>query len=93
MLSLLKPLSMFEAVIRNKSFTKAANEHQVSSSAISHEVESLEEYLGVKLLVRSDYAMTLTEEGSSLYKDLAKSKTLLERGFKSLKASKSPTHH
>jgi len=81
-----KALLVFEAVTRNRSFTKAAEELNVTQSAISHQIKNLEDYFGVKLLDRSGPTIALTEEGEILYKDLAQAMSLLKRGVSSLKA-------
>lgn len=85
----LKSILVFEAVTRNKSFTKAADELNVTQSAISHQIKNLEEYFSVKLLDRSGSSIVLTEEGDILYKDLAEAVILVRRGISSLKASTS----
>ena len=82
-----KSLLVFEAVTRNKSFTKAADELNVTQSAISHQVRNLEDYFNTKLLDRSGASIALTEEGEILYKDLSASMALLRRGVSSLKAN------
>jgi len=81
-----KSLLVFEAVTRNSSFTKAAEELNVTQSAISHQIKNLEDFFGVKLLDRSGPCIALTEEGEILYKDLAEAMSLLRRGVSSLKA-------
>ena len=63
----LKSLRAFEAVARNKSFRKAADELCVSHSAISHQIKLLEEELGVFLFRRKGRSITLTKEGTLLY--------------------------
>ncbi|MGY0398786.1 MAG: LysR family transcriptional regulator [Ostreibacterium sp.] len=85
----LKSILVFEAVTRNSSFTKAADELNVTQSAISHQIKNLEEYFNVKLLDRSGSSIVLTEEGGILYKDLAEAVILVRRGISSLKASTS----
>ncbi len=82
-----KSLLVFEAVTRNKSFTRAAEELNVTQSAISHQIRNLEAYFNTKLLDRSGVGIALTEEGEILYKDLSASMALLRRGVSSLKAS------
>ena len=54
----------FEAAARHLSFKAAAEELNVTQSAISHQVKALEEYLGVRLFLRGTRAITLTPEGS-----------------------------
>jgi len=85
----LKSILVFEAVTRHSSFTKAADELNVTQSAISHQIKNLEEYFSVKLLDRSGSSIVLTEEGEILYKDLAEAVILVRRGISSLKASTS----
>ena len=59
----LNPLRVFEAVARLGSFTKAAGELHVSQSAVSRQVSIIENYLDVKLLIREQRGVTLTEIG------------------------------
>lgn len=55
----------FEASARHLSFKKAAVELCLTQSAISHQIKSLEDYLGVQLFYRETRAVVLTGEGSS----------------------------
>jgi len=55
----------FEASARHLSFKKAADELCLTQSAVSHQIRSLEDYLGVKLFYREPRGVTLTGEGSS----------------------------
>src|SRR5437773_11461444 len=61
-------LKGFEAAARNLSFTKAAAELYVPQSAVSRQVKTLEEQLGVALFRRHHRDLRLTEEGQTLYK-------------------------
>lgn len=65
---MLKQLRYFQSVVRLGSFTAAAEEHYISQSAISQQIRSLEEQLGVKLLERKKRSFTLTEAGEYFYK-------------------------
>lgn len=56
----------FEAAARHKSFLKAANELNVTPTAVSHQVKRLEEYLGQALFVRLNRAVELTDAGCTL---------------------------
>ncbi len=47
------------------SFTKAAEELFVTPSAVSHQVKSLEENLGIALFVRDSKTLTLTPAGKA----------------------------
>ena len=56
-------LRAFEAAARHLSFSQAAEELNVTQSAISHQVKSLEEFLGVRLFERIHNALKLSNEG------------------------------
>jgi len=53
----------FEAAARNLSFTRAAEELFVTQSAVSRQVKTIEEHLGVALFARRHRALQLTEAG------------------------------
>jgi DNA-binding transcriptional LysR family regulator len=66
----LPPLDLiegFEAAARNLSFTKAASELNLTQSAVSRQIKSLEEWLGVALFERRTRALALTRQGETLY--------------------------
>ncbi len=63
-------LTVFLAIARAKSFTRAAARLGVSPSAISHTVRLLEERLGIRLLVRTTRRLALTEAGEKLLKSI-----------------------
>ena len=58
----LNSLRAFEATARHLSFTKAASELNVTAGAISQQVKQLEEYLGIKLFLRKNRMIELTQE-------------------------------
>ena len=62
----LDPLKGFEAAARYGSFTKAAAELFLTQSAISRQIATLEEQLGVRLFRREVRRLTLTPEGELL---------------------------
>lgn len=66
----LNALRAFEASARQLNFTKAAEELFVTQAAISHQIKSLESFLGLKLFIRKNRALLLTEEGQSYYLDI-----------------------
>lgn len=66
----LNALRAFEASARQLSFTRAAEELFVTQAAISHQIKSLEDHLGIKLFMRKNRALLLTEEGQSYYLDI-----------------------
>lgn len=59
----LNGLRAFEAAARSLSFTKAAEELNVTPAAVSQQVKSLEEYFGVALFKRLTRALMLTNSG------------------------------
>ncbi len=62
----LNSLRAFEAAARLGSMIEAANVLSVTPAAISHQVKTLEDFLGIKLFVRKVRAIELTEQGSVL---------------------------
>lgn len=65
---LLKQLNYFVNVVDCHSFTKAAEQCYISQSAISQQIRSLEEELGVSLLIRKNRSFTLTNAGEYFYR-------------------------
>ncbi|WP_339465007.1 MULTISPECIES: LysR substrate-binding domain-containing protein [unclassified Pseudomonas] len=59
----LDPLIAFEASARNLSFTKAGLELHLTQAAISQQIRSLENYLGVQLFIRDNRSVSLTPQG------------------------------
>jgi LysR family glycine cleavage system transcriptional activator len=59
-------LRAFEAAARHSSFKEAADELNLSATAISHQVRSLERSLGHRLFNRMVRKVTLTPEGEEL---------------------------
>ena len=57
----LNALRVFEAAARHLSFKEAAAELHITQAAVSHQVKSLEEYLGVRLFRRSARGVQLTD--------------------------------
>ncbi|HEX6996221.1 MAG TPA: LysR family transcriptional regulator [Gammaproteobacteria bacterium] len=60
-------LTAFAAVAEKKSFTAAAAQLGISSSAVSHAVRDLESRLGLRLLNRSTRSVNLTEAGERYF--------------------------
>jgi LysR family glycine cleavage system transcriptional activator len=59
----LNALKAFEATARNLSIKKAAEELNVTSAAVSHQIQRLEESLGVELFRRRYRSIEMTEVG------------------------------
>jgi len=57
----LNALRVFEAAARHLSFKEAAVELHITQAAVSHQVKSLEEYLGVQLFRRTARGVQLTD--------------------------------
>lgn len=66
----LNALKSFKVAARHLSFTKAAEELFVTQAAVSHQVKALEEHLGLKLFIRRNRSLLLTEEGQEYYLEL-----------------------
>jgi DNA-binding transcriptional LysR family regulator len=64
-------LFSFEAAARHESFTRAAQELNVSQAAISAAIKGLEAALGVALFHRSHKRIELSEAGKRFYSDVA----------------------
>jgi DNA-binding transcriptional LysR family regulator len=67
-------LKGFEAAARHLSFTRAAEELYLTQSALSRQIQTLEEQLGTPLFERRHRALLLTEAGQVL---LSAAKTIL----------------
>ncbi|WP_259779589.1 transcriptional regulator GcvA [Aestuariispira ectoiniformans] len=86
----LSALRAFEAAARKLSFRRAAEELNVTHSAISHQVRGLEEGLGVALFDRSARSVTLTEEGAFYFPIVRDAFDRIAEGTRFLTASGAP---
>lgn len=59
----LRVLNYFLAVAREENFTKAAQQLYITQPTLSRQIADLEEELGVKLFLRSNHNIILTEDG------------------------------
>ena len=59
----MKALKVFEAAARHESFTRAADELNVTQGAVSHQVKALEAELGVKFFDRKPQKLIITQAG------------------------------
>ena len=66
----LNALRTFEAAARHLNFTVAAEELHVTAAAVSHQIRSLEDHLGVELFRRSGRSLALTKAGLVLVPDI-----------------------
>jgi LysR family glycine cleavage system transcriptional activator len=73
----LNAMRAFEAAARHLSFTKAADELAVTQAAVSHQVKSLEDWLGRPLFRRRNRAVYLTEDGQQYLRELTEALDLM----------------
>ncbi len=86
-MSSLPPLSAlraFEVAARHASFTKAAEELCVTQSAISRQIRTLEDMLGVLLFERRHRAVVLTSEGENYRREVSAVFAQLDRATRRL---------
>lgn len=82
----LNALRVFDAAARHLSFTKAAEELFVTQAAVSHQIKSLEDFLGLKLFRRRNRSLLLTEEGQSYFQDIKEIFSQLTEATRKLQA-------
>ncbi|SPA33143.1 Transcriptional regulator LysR family [Cupriavidus taiwanensis] len=68
----LNALRAFEAAARRLSITVAAEELHVTPGAVSRQIRTLEDALGIQLLVRGHRQISLTRAGEDYYRAVAK---------------------
>jgi LysR family glycine cleavage system transcriptional activator len=79
-------LRAFEAAARHLSFTMAAEELHITQAAVSHQIKTLEEALGVRLFRRLNRAIRLTEEGQEFVGEVRKALSHLTMAMDKLAA-------
>ena len=77
----LPAIRVFEAAARHLSFTKAAQELNVTQAAVSHQVRALEEQLGLALFRRTTRRLALTREGQRLQPAATEAFEILRRAL------------
>lgn len=82
--SLVSSLTWFAHIARNRSFTKAAQEMDVTRGALSQQLKGLEQHLNVRLINRTTRDMSLTQEGQRLLDVLQPALAALERAVAEL---------
>ncbi len=65
---MLRQIKYFQAIVRNHSFSEAAEACHISQSAISQQIKALEYELGFQLLERHNRKFVLTPAGEHFYK-------------------------
>ncbi|MCI1482020.1 MAG: LysR family transcriptional regulator [Lactobacillus sp.] len=64
---MINQIAYFISVVKNKNFTKAAEECHISQPAISQQIKELENTLGISLLDRKGRSFTVTPAGQYFY--------------------------
>src|ERR1019366_7649132 len=77
----LAELSAFATVAEERSFTRAAARLDISQSALSHTIRSLEKRLGLQLLARTTRSVSPTAAGSALLEELVPALERIERSL------------
>ncbi|GAL03011.1 glycine cleavage system transcriptional activator [Photobacterium aphoticum] len=93
--SLLPPslngLKVFESAARHLSFTLAADELNVTQSAVSRQIRQLEEHLGYALFIRHHRALELSNEGKEISLLLTRQYSELNHQLQQLKSQQTQT--
>jgi LysR family glycine cleavage system transcriptional activator len=87
----LNSLRAFEVAARHLSFTRAGEELFVTAAAVSHQVKSLEEILGVMLFDRRPKSLVLTDAGRAYLPALQQAFKQLSEATHQLHARTNPT--
>jgi len=83
----LNALRAFEAAARHLSFSKAAAELHVTPAAVSLQVKTLEDHLGVLLFHRLNRGLALTDAGLAGLPELQKAFCALTKGVERMRGS------
>src|SRR6185295_17988041 len=84
----LNAVRVFEAVATQRSFSAAADALFVTTAAVSMQIKSLEQYLGVRLFRRNRRDVQLTAEGESLLPYVRSGLDEIELGFRAVKSAR-----
>lgn len=76
----LNSLRLFEAAARLLSFKNAAEELLLTPSAVSHGIQTLEDWLGVPLFLRTARGLVLSESGKEYYPIVTQALDQLSQG-------------
>jgi DNA-binding transcriptional LysR family regulator len=88
----LPALSAFESAARHQNFAHAAEELNLTSSAVSHHVRKLEARLGVSLFQRHARGVTLTAEGRRLADASGSALADMEGALRTLRGDRDEGH-
>ena len=82
----------FEAVARNLNFRAAAEEMALTQSAVSRQIQALEEEIGVALFLRHTRAVELTSAGSDLISAVVPALERLDNTVRNIRQSAGRKH-
>jgi len=88
----LNALRAFEAAARHANFAKAADELSVTPAAVSQQIATLEDYLGVQLFKRIARGVYLTEAAQAMLPPLRDGFDLLAAGLERARAGAKRRH-
>lgn len=80
MLDQLRAMGVFACVVEKSSFSGAARELGITTSAVSQQIRSLEQDMDAVLLYRSTRRLSLTEAGSAFFQSCQEMLAAAERG-------------
>lgn len=83
-------LKGFEAAARLASFSRAAEELNMTQSAVSHQIKTLEEYLGLDLFLRANRKVILSDAGRELLKTTEAGMEIFASGLNRIEQYKKP---
>ena len=86
----LQAIKAFDAAARHLSFTRAAEELNVTPAAISHQIKELEDQIGVSLFQRTSRHMQLTRQGAILKPAIADALDVLTKALQKIRQSDNP---
>jgi len=87
----LNSLRTFEVAARHLSFTRAGEELYVTAAAVSHQIKTLEESLGIMLFERRPKSLALTDAGRAYLPAIQQAFRQLAEATRQLHASANPT--
>ncbi|WP_157264430.1 transcriptional regulator GcvA [Azohydromonas aeria] len=80
----LNAIRAFEAAARHMSITLAADELHVTPGAVSRQIKTLEDALGVQLFTRGHRNVTLTRQGQDYFRAVTRAIEVLREGTRKL---------
>jgi len=83
----MRGLTAFEAVMRTGTFAAAADELNLTASAVSYRIKALEEFLGVALFSRVHRQARPTDAGRQYYRHIGRAFEEIERATRDIMAT------